>query len=99
MYNNKPISVLHDGKVSEFFGSLPPCVCHFLPCFLLFSIITFFRFSFFLFTWAKSVDAMETAPLGPAPIPKQFVLCFDGTGNKFAGDESDSNVLKIFRVS
>lgn len=42
---------------------------------------------------------MEAAPLGPAPIPKQFVLCFDGTGNKFAGDESDSNVLKIFRVS
>ena len=36
---------------------------------------------------------------GPAAVPKQFVLCFDGTGNKFAGDESDSNVLKIFRVS
>ncbi|KAJ5609102.1 hypothetical protein N7528_009669 [Penicillium herquei] len=35
---------------------------------------------------------------GPAPAPKQFVLCFDGTGNKFAGDESDSNVLKIFRM-
>ena len=34
----------------------------------------------------------------PAGPPKQFVLCFDGTGNKFAGDESDSNVLKIFRV-
>ncbi|KAJ6141216.1 hypothetical protein N7470_010112 [Penicillium chermesinum] len=32
------------------------------------------------------------------PYPKQFVLCFDGTGNKFAGDESDSNVLKIFRM-
>ncbi|KAJ5294157.1 hypothetical protein N7508_008978 [Penicillium antarcticum] len=31
-------------------------------------------------------------------MPKQFVLCFDGTGNKFAGDESDSNVLKIFRM-
>jgi hypothetical protein len=31
--------------------------------------------------------------------PKEFVLCFDGTGNKFHGDESDSNVLKIFRVS
>lgn len=42
---------------------------------------------------------MEAAPLGPAAVPKQFVLCFDGTGNKFAGDESDSNVLKIFRVS
>ncbi|KAE8381327.1 hypothetical protein BDV26DRAFT_278893 [Aspergillus bertholletiae] len=30
--------------------------------------------------------------------PKQFVLCFDGTGNKFSGNESDSNVLKIFRM-
>lgn len=36
--------------------------------------------------------------VGPNSSPKQFVLCFDGTGNKFAGDESDSNVLKIFRV-
>ncbi|CAL5870316.1 uncharacterized protein PFLUO_LOCUS4552 [Penicillium psychrofluorescens] len=35
---------------------------------------------------------------GPTNVPKQFVLCFDGTGNKFAGDESDSNVLKIFRM-
>ncbi|KAJ5155780.1 hypothetical protein N7492_008583 [Penicillium capsulatum] len=34
----------------------------------------------------------------PSANPKQFVLCFDGTGNKFAGDESDSNVLKIFRM-
>lgn len=42
--------------------------------------------------------AMETGQLSSA-MPKQFVLCFDGTGNKFAGDESDSNVLKIFRVS
>jgi Uncharacterized alpha/beta hydrolase domain (DUF2235) len=37
--------------------------------------------------------------IGPQPAPKTFVLCFDGTGNKFSGDESDSNVLKIFRVS
>lgn len=37
--------------------------------------------------------------MGPAPVRKHFVLCFDGTGNKFCGDESDSNVLKIFRVS
>ncbi|RMJ22243.1 hypothetical protein PHISP_06883 [Aspergillus sp. HF37] len=27
----------------------------------------------------------------------EFVLCFDGTGFKFRGDEADSNVLKIFR--
>ncbi|PKY06628.1 hypothetical protein P168DRAFT_302930 [Aspergillus campestris IBT 28561] len=36
----------------------------------------------------------QSASLGP----KQVVLCFDGTGNKFQGDESDSNVLKIFRM-
>lgn len=29
---------------------------------------------------------------------KRLVLCFDGTGNKFHGDESDSNILKIFRM-
>ncbi|KAJ5496978.1 hypothetical protein N7463_008965 [Penicillium fimorum] len=29
---------------------------------------------------------------------KEFVLCFDGTGYKFRGDESDSNVLKIYRM-
>ncbi|KAL5334322.1 hypothetical protein BJX70DRAFT_21979 [Aspergillus crustosus] len=41
---------------------------------------------------------MDGAAYGPARPIKQFVLCFDGTGNKFAGDESDSNVLKIFRM-
>lgn len=29
---------------------------------------------------------------------KKLVLCFDGTGNKFHGDDSDSNILKIFRM-
>lgn len=29
---------------------------------------------------------------------KKFVLCFDGTGNKFSGSDSDSNILKIFRM-
>ncbi|KAI1749545.1 hypothetical protein F4782DRAFT_533346 [Xylaria castorea] len=29
--------------------------------------------------------------------PRKLVLCFDGTGNKFRGDDSDSNILKIFR--
>ncbi|KAL2260216.1 hypothetical protein VTK26DRAFT_5854 [Humicola hyalothermophila] len=29
---------------------------------------------------------------------RKIVLCFDGTGNKFHGDESDSNILKIFRM-
>lgn len=30
---------------------------------------------------------------------REFVLCFDGTGYKFRGDDADSNVLKIYRVS
>ena len=30
--------------------------------------------------------------------PKTFVLCFDGTGNKFSGTDSDSNILKIYRM-
>ncbi|CAK7210114.1 hypothetical protein SBRCBS47491_000661 [Sporothrix bragantina] len=37
----------------------------------------------------------------PAPAerrPRKLVLCFDGTGNKFRGDDSDSNILKIFRM-
>ncbi|KAI1913908.1 hypothetical protein LOZ65_005741 [Ophidiomyces ophidiicola] len=34
----------------------------------------------------------------PSLPPKTFVLCFDGTGNKFCGTEADSNVLKIFRM-
>ncbi|KAI1340198.1 hypothetical protein F5Y15DRAFT_51248 [Xylariaceae sp. FL0016] len=33
----------------------------------------------------------------PRHSPHKLVLCFDGTGNKFRGDDSDSNILKIFR--
>ncbi|PGH27936.1 hypothetical protein AJ80_00190 [Polytolypa hystricis UAMH7299] len=28
--------------------------------------------------------------------PRRLVLCFDGTGNVFTGDESDTNVVKIY---
>ncbi|KAI1428686.1 hypothetical protein F5Y12DRAFT_710981 [Xylaria sp. FL1777] len=35
--------------------------------------------------------------LEPHRTPRKLVLCFDGTGNKFRGDDSDSNILKIFR--
>jgi uncharacterized protein (DUF2235 family) len=31
-------------------------------------------------------------------IRKRFVLCFDGTGNKFSGTDADSNILKIYRM-
>lgn len=30
--------------------------------------------------------------------PRTFVLCFDGTGNKFSGTDADSNILKIYRM-
>lgn len=29
---------------------------------------------------------------------KKFILCFDGTGNKFKGNDGDTNILKIFRM-
>jgi uncharacterized protein (DUF2235 family) len=32
------------------------------------------------------------------PPRSTFVLCFDGTGNKFSGTDSDSNILKIYRM-
>jgi len=31
-------------------------------------------------------------------VTKKFVLCFDGTGNKFSGTDADSNILKIYRM-
>lgn len=32
---------------------------------------------------------------GPEPARHKFVLCFDGTGNKFQGNGSDSNSMEI----
>ena len=29
---------------------------------------------------------------------KRLVLCFDGTGNKFLGDESDTNIVKLYQM-
>ncbi|KAF2842814.1 hypothetical protein M501DRAFT_984997 [Patellaria atrata CBS 101060] len=29
---------------------------------------------------------------------KKFILCFDGTGNRFTGTDTDSNILKIYRM-
>ncbi|KAI1800010.1 hypothetical protein F4811DRAFT_541352 [Daldinia bambusicola] len=43
-------------------------------------------------SWATMNPAKETLR-----TPRKLVLCFDGTGNKFRGDDSDSNILKIFR--
>jgi uncharacterized protein (DUF2235 family) len=44
--------------------------------------------------------ASQSVPTdGPQrPERKKFILCFDGTGNKFSGTDSDSNILKIYRM-
>ncbi len=41
---------------------------------------------------------MRLAPSEHRRRARKLVLCFDGTGNKFRGDDSDSNILKIFRM-
>ncbi|KAI9845143.1 MAG: hypothetical protein M1837_005028 [Sclerophora amabilis] len=48
----------------------------------------------------RSADPLEFhAPVyGPRRARKKFVLCFDGTGNKFQGRDNDSNILKIYRM-
>lgn len=34
----------------------------------------------------------------PTSNPRRLVLCFDGTGNKFQGDVSDTNIVKLFQM-
>jgi uncharacterized protein (DUF2235 family) len=29
-------------------------------------------------------------------IPRKLILCFDGTGNKFEGNTSDTNIVKLY---
>ncbi|KAJ6121688.1 hypothetical protein N7512_004153 [Penicillium capsulatum] len=44
------------------------------------------------------MNTRDREVIGPERPRKQFVLCFDGTGNKFAGDGSDTNLVKIYRM-
>lgn len=30
--------------------------------------------------------------------PNRLVLCFDGTGNKFSGTSSDTNIVKLYQM-
>ncbi|KAF2015955.1 hypothetical protein BU24DRAFT_369885 [Aaosphaeria arxii CBS 175.79] len=41
---------------------------------------------------------MDTVHEQPYRPRRKFVLCFDGTGNKFSGTDADSNILKIYRM-
>lgn len=52
-------------------------------------------------TTAAAEDNMEltmqlTSEGGKAP--HKLVLCFDGTGNKFRGDKSDTNIVKLCKL-
>ncbi|KAJ9645771.1 hypothetical protein H2199_002811 [Coniosporium tulheliwenetii] len=54
---------------------------------------------------SERVASPRPAPLeaprpvtGPQRQRRRFVLCFDGTGNKFCGNDADSNILKIYRM-
>ena len=29
--------------------------------------------------------------------PSRLVLCFDGTGNSYSGDTSDTNIVKLYQ--
>lgn len=44
------------------------------------------------------MDSVERAQARLHRPKRKFILCFDGTGNKFSGTDSDSNILKIYRM-
>ena len=48
--------------------------------------------------WANGQVPNQAPQYGPPRAKKTFVLCFDGTGNKFSNTDGDSNILKIFRM-
>lgn len=35
---------------------------------------------------------------GEPKVPNKLVLCFDGTGNKFSGTSSDTNIVKFYQM-
>ncbi|KAJ6084364.1 hypothetical protein N7486_011164 [Penicillium sp. IBT 16267x] len=37
-------------------------------------------------------------PTNASSGPRRIVLCFDGTGNHFQGNESDTNIVKIYQM-
>lgn len=40
----------------------------------------------------------DASSISSDDAPRELVLCFDGTGNTFKADGTDSNILKIFRM-
>ncbi|KAF3147500.1 hypothetical protein TWF594_002715 [Orbilia oligospora] len=48
----------------------------------------------------SSISTCDSGLHGEVDFTKQrrLVLCFDGTGNKFHGDDTDSNIVKIYEL-
>ncbi|KAL0261285.1 hypothetical protein SLS55_004982 [Diplodia seriata] len=46
---------------------------------------------------ASSNDDLESTAV-PGIGPRRLVLCFDGTGNQFLGNEADTNIVKIYQM-
>lgn len=42
-------------------------------------------------------DVQEDMPTEKREEPAKLILCFDGTGNQYSGDTSDTNVVKLFQ--
>jgi len=42
--------------------------------------------------------ALPADGVAQSHLKRKFILCFDGTGNKFSGTDADSNILKIYRM-
>ena len=40
----------------------------------------------------------EQSYAGKTQKPRRLVLCFDGTDNEFKGDETDTNIVKIYEL-
>ncbi|KAL1799675.1 hypothetical protein ACET3X_000017 [Alternaria dauci] len=40
--------------------------------------------------------SVDEAPEDCTHVPRKLILCFDGTGNKFEGNTSDTNIVKLY---
>jgi uncharacterized protein (DUF2235 family) len=38
----------------------------------------------------------DETPAANRPVPRKLLLCFDGTGNVFEGNTSDTNIVKLY---
>ena len=44
----------------------------------------------------KEAHVYDTDMTESKRIPNRLILCFDGTGNQFIGNTSDTNIVKLY---